>query len=89
MDIATVIDMSRDLLTTTTLVALPALVVSLLAGLAVSIFQTVTSIQDQTLSSVPRLLLVGLVVVVSLGFSLDLAVDFARRMILRSAGVES
>lgn len=36
--------------------AAPVLLVSLIVGLAVSIFQTVTSIQEQTLTFIPKLL---------------------------------
>ncbi len=38
-------------------IAVPILLVSLVVGLAVSIFQTVTSIQDQTLTFVPKILM--------------------------------
>lgn len=40
--------------------ALPVLLVSLVVGLAVSIFQTVTSIQEQTLTFVPKVLAIFL-----------------------------
>lgn len=81
-----VIRMTQELFLVALVVALPALVVSLAVGLVVSIFQTVTSIQDQTLSYVPRIILVGLAIVVTLGFSLQQAVEFARRMIGTAAG---
>jgi flagellar biosynthetic protein FliQ len=76
-----VIRMIQELFLIALLVAMPALVISLIVGLIVSIFQTVTSIQDQTLSYVPRIILVGLVIVITLGFSLQQGVEFARRMI--------
>ncbi|MBE5843232.1 MAG: flagellar biosynthesis protein FliQ [Butyrivibrio sp.] len=38
-------------------IAVPVLLVSLIVGLSVSIFQTVTSIQDQTLTFVPKIIL--------------------------------
>ena len=38
-------------------IAVPILLVSLIVGLSVSIFQTVTSIQDQTLTFVPKILM--------------------------------
>ncbi|MBY0231781.1 MAG: flagellar biosynthetic protein FliQ, partial [Gemmataceae bacterium] len=47
-------ELGRDLFTTALMIALPALLVSFVVGLVVSILQTVTSIQDQTLSFVPR-----------------------------------
>jgi len=87
MSVGEVQDVIRDLLMTALLVSLPALAVSLVVGVAVSVFQAVTSIQDQTLSYVPRALVIGLVVVVTLAFSLGLAVDFTRRMILHAGGV--
>lgn len=67
---------------TALIVSLPVLAVSLLVGLAVSIFQTVTSIQDQTLSYVPRIVAAGLAIILTLGFTLQLATDLFRRMVL-------
>jgi flagellar biosynthetic protein FliQ len=81
--------MTQELFLVALLVALPALLVSLVVGLAVSIFQTVTSIQDQTLSYVPRIVLVGLIIVATLGFSLQQAVAFTKRMFAYAAGAGS
>jgi flagellar biosynthesis protein FliQ len=76
----------QELFFTAMIVAMPALVISLVIGLVVSIFQTITSIQDQTLSYVPRILLVGFAIVLSLGFTLQQAIAFAQRMIGHAAG---
>jgi|GEM_PF-263571 flagellar biosynthetic protein FliQ len=81
MTLEGVIQMTQELFLVALVVALPALVVSLVVGLAVSIFQTVTSIQDQTLSYVPRIVLVGVVIVATLGVSFQQAVAFTQRMI--------
>jgi flagellar biosynthetic protein FliQ len=89
MTIEQVIRMTQELFLVALLVALPALVVSLAVGLVVSIFQTVTSIQDQTLSYVPRIILVGLAIVVTLGVSFQQAVAFTKRMISYAAGAGS
>jgi flagellar biosynthesis protein FliQ len=85
MSIEQVIRMTQELFVVALLVAMPALLVSLLVGLVVSIFQTVTSIQDQTLSYVPRIILVGLAIVVTLGMSFQQAVAFTKRMIAYAA----
>lgn len=45
-------------------VAVPVLLVSLIVGLLVSIFQTVTSIQEQTLTFVPKIIAVFLTLIV-------------------------
>jgi flagellar biosynthetic protein FliQ len=87
MSDALVMEVSRDLFQTAMMVALPALAVSLIVGLVVSIFQAITSIQDQTLGHVPRILLVGLVLVLTLGFTLQVAVAFTQRMFLHAAKV--
>ena len=44
-----------------------------------------TSIQDQTLSYVPRIIVAGLAIVFTLGFTLQLAVDFFQRMMVAAA----
>ena len=43
--------------------SMPLLIVSLVVGLIISIFQTVTSIQEQTLTFVPKLIAVLLVII--------------------------
>lgn len=67
-------------------VAAPVLLVSLIVGLIISIFQTVTSIQEQTLTFVPKVLAVFLALTVlgnwmlteMTGFMETLWSDFAR-----------
>ena len=50
-----VLDIARQALYTIILCSAPLLIISLVVGLVVSIFQTVTSIQEQTLPSCQRL----------------------------------
>lgn len=45
-------------------VAAPVLIVSLVVGLLISIFQTVTSIQEQTLTFVPKILAIFLAILI-------------------------
>lgn len=85
MTTESVITLLQQLFLTALLVSLPVLAVSLVIGLVVSIFQTVTSIQDQTLSYVPRIIAAGLAIVFTLGFTLQLAVDFFQRMVMAAA----
>lgn len=81
--------LTRDLFQTALMVALPVLAASLIVGLIVSILQAVTSIQDQTIGHVPRILLVGLVLVLTLGFTLQIAVEFTKRMFIHAARLGS
>lgn len=66
-------------------VAAPVLLVSLIVGLIISIFQTVTSIQEQTLTFVPKIIAVFLALIVlgnwmlneMTGFMVSLWSDFS------------
>lgn len=51
-----VLDIAKDAIFTIITTAAPLLLISLIIGLVVSIFQTVTSIQEQTLTFVPKIL---------------------------------
>jgi flagellar biosynthesis protein FliQ len=87
MTIPEVLELARAFLSTALLIALPALAVSLIVGLIVSVLQTITSIQEQTLSFVPRLICVGLAMLFCLGWILQTAVHFTMHMITHAAEV--
>jgi flagellar biosynthetic protein FliQ len=53
-----ILDITRDAVYTVIITSAPLLLVSLAVGLIISIFQTVTSIQEQTLTFVPKILAV-------------------------------
>jgi flagellar biosynthetic protein FliQ len=71
-----VLDIVRDSIYTIIICSAPMLLISLIIGLIVSIFQTVTSIQEQTLTFVPKILgiFVGLIIFGS--FILNNITDF-------------
>lgn len=49
-----VLDVARDAIYNIIMLSLPTLLISMIIGLTISIFQTVTSIQEQTLTFVPK-----------------------------------
>jgi flagellar biosynthetic protein FliQ len=55
----------RQLIFTSLIIVGPILLTGMVTGILVSLFQAVTSIQEQTLTFVPKLLTVGLVLVIS------------------------
>lgn len=57
-------------------VSLPVLLVSVVIGLIISIFQTVTSIQEQTLTFVPKIICVFLVLVLAGPWMMSSMVEF-------------
>ena len=87
MSIPQVIQLGRHLLYTAMLLALPAVAVSLVVGLVVSVFQTVTSIQEQTLSYAPRIVAVGLVFAFTLPWTLKMFINFTVQMLWYAAEV--
>ncbi|MCP3934261.1 MAG: flagellar type III secretion system protein FliQ [Actinomycetia bacterium] len=60
---ATAVQIATDALVVGAKLAGPALVVSLVVGVLVSLIQTVTSVQEMTLTFVPKLIGVGLIIV--------------------------
>ncbi len=56
----TVIDLVRNAIMTILITSAPLLLLGLIVGVLVSIFQTVTSIQEQTLAFVPKIVAVFL-----------------------------
>lgn len=72
--------LAQDALRTSLMVAGPALLVSLIVGLMVSVFQVVTSLQDQTIAFVPKMVVVMIVVVVTFPWMLRVMAAFATRM---------
>lgn len=76
MTIDTVMDITRQALYLIIKVSLPVLLVSLCVGLAVSIFQTVTSIQEQTLTFVPKIICVFLSLILFGNWMMTAMVEF-------------
>ena len=75
-----IVDLAREALRTAIYVAGPALIVSMIVGLSISVFQVVTSLQDQTVAFVPKVLAVMLVVVISFPWMMRLMVQFTTKM---------
>lgn len=71
-----VLDIAREAFTTIIITAAPALLVSLVIGLIVSIFQTVTSIQEQTLTFVPKIIAVFVTLMLLGGWMLNKMADY-------------
>ena len=71
-----VVDLMSETLFLIIKVSTPMLLVSLVVGLIVSILQTVTSIQEQTLTFVPKLLSIFLVLVIAGNWILTNIVEY-------------
>jgi flagellar biosynthetic protein FliQ len=80
MSHALIVDLARNAIMLSLLIAGPMLVVALLVGLVVSVLQAVTQIQEQTLAFVPKLVGVSAVFLLALPWVLQLLVKYTREL---------
>jgi flagellar biosynthesis protein FliQ len=83
MDSATVVDLARQALWMAMIISAPLLGVGLAVGLIVGIFQAATSINEQTLSFIPKVLAVGLTMSLAGGWMINTMVDYTRGIFTR------
>lgn len=80
MTVDTVTEITRDALYTIITTAAPLLLISLIVGLTISIFQTITSIQEQTLTFVPKIIAMFVMLMLVGHWMLNNMVDFTERL---------
>ncbi|MEY4420204.1 MAG: Flagellar biosynthetic protein FliQ [Pseudomonadota bacterium] len=83
MDSAAVVDLARQALWMTMLISGPLLAVGLLVGLVVGVFQAATSINEQTLSFIPKILAMGLTTALAGGWMINTMVDYTKSIFTR------
>jgi|TARA_B110000967_G_C18901573_1_gene575758 flagellar biosynthetic protein FliQ len=83
MDVAQVIDLGKESLWVAVMVAAPLLGVALSVGLIIGIFQAATSIQEMTLSFIPKLGVMVLALIAFGSWQIAVMVDFFRRIFER------
>jgi flagellar biosynthetic protein FliQ len=71
-----------EALKTAILLAAPALIFGLVAGVLVSIFQAATSINEMTLVFIPKMLAVGIALLIFFPWMLELIIDFTRNLFI-------
>ncbi|MHC4728836.1 MAG: flagellar biosynthetic protein FliQ [Planctomycetota bacterium] len=80
MDSSFIIYLGRHTLETALLLSAPILLTCMVVGVAMTLFQAVTSIRDMTLTIVPKLLAVGAVVLMCGGWLLEVILRFTNEM---------
>ena len=80
MDQDTVVTLATQAMTLAMEIAGPMLLVGLVIGLVVSIFQAVTSIQEQTLSFIPKIVGLAALIVILGPWMLDQLVTYAQNL---------
>jgi flagellar biosynthetic protein FliQ len=77
-----VVGFGREAIELTLLLALPMLGLGLIVGLAVSIFQTVTSIQEMTLTFIPKIVAILTALILFSPWMMDKMLTFTRNLII-------
>ena len=81
---AEVLDVARDAIVTLVLVASPLMLIGLVVGVAISLFQALTQIQEMTLVFVPKIIAIFVVLLIALPFAgaamSGLMTDIAQRI---------
>ena len=80
MDTAQVTDLLRDAVSVALRLASPMLLLSMLVGVVVAIFQAVTQIHEQTISFVLKLIVVVGVLLIGGGWMMDTLQDYTREI---------
>ena len=78
MEIATVVDIGRNALWTVLLISGPLLLVALGVGLFIGVIQAATSINEATLSFIPKLIALGVSLALFGGWQIGMLVDYTR-----------
>jgi len=75
-----IIHLARETFFTALLVSAPVLIASAIVGLIISIFQSATSINEMTLTFVPKLIVIAIVTVIALPWIIDVLVSFTKEL---------
>ena len=88
MDSGEIIDFARQGVWVLVLVSMPMLLTALIVGLAISLVQALTQIQESTLTFVPKLVAMLLVMVLSMPFMLQSLQDYGVKLFDHIAAIE-
>lgn len=80
MDTSTVIDLGREALFVSVLIAGPMLGIALAVGLIIGVIQAATSINEMTLSFIPKLAALVIILLGIGGWQISVLLDFTRRI---------
>jgi flagellar biosynthesis protein FliQ len=86
MDEAVLLEVGRDAVIVTLKLGAPLMVIALLIGLVISLFQALTQIQEVTLTFVPKIIVVFISMLLLAPFMLHTLTDFTERIMQQAVG---
>ena len=87
MDQVTVIEIGRDSLFQILIISAPVMIAGMVVGVAISLFQALTTIQEMTLTFVPKIVAVFIATVVFLPFMMTSLIEFSHGLFDRIAAI--
>jgi len=80
MEAGEVIDIAREAIYVLIIMSAPLMLVALFVGLIIALFQALTQIQEATLTFVPKILAMLLMLVITIPFMLTTLTNFANKL---------
>ena len=68
MDENYIVTLGREMLTCVVMVAAPAMLIGMAVGILMALFQAITSVQEQTLTMIPKIMAVGVTLILFMPF---------------------
>ncbi len=87
MNVQTAIDLTHEAMRIALVLTLPILLVSLVVGVAVSLLQAVTQINEMTLSFLPKVAAVGGILLALMPWMVRMMVDYTRDLFSQLPGL--
>jgi flagellar biosynthetic protein FliQ len=88
MEATEVVDVVRQGIYVLMLVSAPVMIAALVVGLAISLVQALTQIQEQTLTFVPKMVTMLLMLVITLPLMMQTLIDFTHKLQDRIVHIE-
>jgi flagellar biosynthetic protein FliQ len=86
MDESVLLEVGRDAVIVTLKLGAPLMIIALLIGLVISLFQALTQIQEVTLTFVPKIIVVFISMLLLAPFMLHTLTDFTERIMQQAIG---
>ncbi len=80
MDTQLIVELARNSIYTTLLVSSPMLLLALIVGLSISLLQSITQIQEMTLTFIPKIVAVAMALIIFLPWMITTVVGFTSRL---------
>ena len=87
MNATDVLEVSREAIWVMLKISAPLMLVALVVGLVVSLIQALTQIQEQTLTFVPKILVLFAVFVLAIPFMSTTLIEFTRELMAKAVGI--